>query len=427
MKEKIEYKGYWWLPSSPEERVAGILTYIPNHAITLELIGTFDSKKASFVAFMDKKPENIIHGFTSDSKEITLTDCHASGSVNLSCPFPIIKYSCQFIIIGKHLEDFKQKCFHKAYVTIPELTHWCPPSALHSVIQNNNEDKIASISISFNSKGKTLNNIQIDDNTKLIIKEGVIYHGDHFSPRLEQYTFLEILKHNDSSIEDFYANIYLFEQFLSLATLQTSICSEISLSDKSVFQELKDGEKLYHHIQIIYVQRGIEESFKSKRNDFLFNYNSIAKQYPLIIKKWYTEKEDIAPIRAHLIDSIKAKRVFSSYDFLIIIQAIEGFCTRFRQSDTLNNMLQMIISEFSSIDRLREDNIIIQQAVDSRHYYSHLMEKSKKPNALDGPELYDLTFKLRKLLICCLLNYIGFDYDKINIILNKSNSNILSR
>ena len=73
-------------------------------------------------------------------------------------------------------------------------------------------------------------------------------------------------------------------------------------------------------------------------------------------------------------------------------------------------MLEAIISEFSDIDKLKDDNIKIKQVVDSRHYYSHFMNKSKKPNTLDGWKLYNLTFKLRKLLICCILKFIGFNY-----------------
>lgn len=43
LNEKLECKGYWWLPSKPENKIAGILTYTPNEKIKLELIGSFDS------------------------------------------------------------------------------------------------------------------------------------------------------------------------------------------------------------------------------------------------------------------------------------------------------------------------------------------------------------------------------------------------
>ena len=42
LEQKLEYKGYWYLPLSPDNKVAGILTYCPDEKITLELIGGFD-------------------------------------------------------------------------------------------------------------------------------------------------------------------------------------------------------------------------------------------------------------------------------------------------------------------------------------------------------------------------------------------------
>lgn len=438
MTEKIEYKGYWWLPSNPDATVAGVLTYTPNEKITLELIGSFDSNEDPIRAFLDKKTESVIHGFTSDSEEITLINCHASGSVNFSCPFPIIRYNCKFVIIGKRLQNFEQKCFYKAYVTIPVLTYWCPPATLETTIQFNEKGKIEATSISFKSKIEAINNTRIDDNTQLIIKEGVNYEGDHFSPKLEQCTYLEIVKQCDTSIRDLYANIFMYEQFLSLATLQTAKCSKIVLFDKSVCQELDNGKKHYHPIQLIYIQRDVNESPKSKKHDFLFDYSTIAKQYPQIIQKWYTEKEDIAPIRAHLIDSIKNKRVFSSVDFLIVIQAIEGFWWRFRDDEykiknnipkdkdtKLRTIITELKKEFKSIDKIRKTEWDVKNIVDSRHYYSHFFHKSKKTKALDGVKLYKLTQKLRKLLICCVLNFLGFENNHVNLIFNKSNNDFV--
>ena len=37
LDEKLECKGYWWLPNNPNETVAGVLTYIPDEKILLEL------------------------------------------------------------------------------------------------------------------------------------------------------------------------------------------------------------------------------------------------------------------------------------------------------------------------------------------------------------------------------------------------------
>ena len=62
LDKKLEYKGYWFLPSSPEKKVAGILTYSPNDEIILELIGCFDESLSSL---FEQQEEMVIHGKTS--------------------------------------------------------------------------------------------------------------------------------------------------------------------------------------------------------------------------------------------------------------------------------------------------------------------------------------------------------------------------
>ena len=66
---KQEYGGYWYLPSEPEQKVAGIVTYYPNEKIILELIGAFNEE---IEALFSEKEEPVIHGITSDAKNISL-------------------------------------------------------------------------------------------------------------------------------------------------------------------------------------------------------------------------------------------------------------------------------------------------------------------------------------------------------------------
>lgn len=434
MMERIESKGYWFLPNKPEETVAGILTFVPKEKITLELIGSFENCNTAVEAFLEKKEEKVIYGITSEAKQVTLINCYPSGSVNLSSTFPIIKYTCQYLIIGKHLQSIFEPLFYEAYVLFPILTQWCYPGALNEIFQldNENNKKIKTVTISFDiyddkNNDQIINETQIDENTKLYLKKGINFDGSKYflTPKIEQYTFLEIHKQTDSSIEEYLSVISLYEQFLSLASLEAVECSKIYLYDRNLFQE-QDGEKIYHPVEFVYIQRyTVNADLTSKKNDFLFDYDTIKDQYIQIIKKWFTEKEDIAPIRSHLIESIKHKNVFSSVDFLIVIQALEGFCTRFRRKNTLTIMLQDLISEFSCIDKLKANEICIKEVVDSRHYYSHFMKKSERPHAKDGMELYILTHKIRKLLICCLLDFIGFEKPQINKILDNCHNKLL--
>ena len=77
MTENIEYRGQWFLPAS-EKRINGILTYDKNEGSSLELFGSFEHR-----LFNDSlnNGETIIHGITSDSKQITLYRCFITKEI----------------------------------------------------------------------------------------------------------------------------------------------------------------------------------------------------------------------------------------------------------------------------------------------------------------------------------------------------------
>ena len=435
MTEQIEYKGYWWRPDAPDKKVAGVLTYIPGEKIDLELIGAFDSENYSWTDFLERKSENLIHGITSNAKKITLVNCHPSGgSQNMSCPFPIMGYDCQFLIAGKHLNSFDQKCFRKAYVEFPVLKYWAPPTVIGLTLEDNGG------TIEFGRSPESINSVDIDNNTQLLCQASVNFTGDILAPKVEQSTHLEIIKQADSNIEDFYSNIFLYEQFLSFATLQTVRCSKVSLIDETLYQETSKGDKYYHPVELMYIQREDSKPVDWSKQHFLFKHKVIADQYPRIIRKWYADKDIIAPIWRVLVDSIKHKRMFSSGDFEPVIHAIEGYWWRFRERayrkannipkdeyTNLRTILTELLHEFDDVDKIRTLELNITAVIHSRDYYGHYVKKSSKRHAVDGWELYDLLVKLRKLLICCMLNFVGIDNLQINRILNDCNNRLLAR
>lgn len=68
LDQKLEYKGYWYLPSASDDRVAGVLTYHPNEKIVLELMGCFGEYSWSILT--KKKEEPIILGRSADRKSV---------------------------------------------------------------------------------------------------------------------------------------------------------------------------------------------------------------------------------------------------------------------------------------------------------------------------------------------------------------------
>jgi hypothetical protein len=109
-----------------------------------------------------------------------------------------------------------------------------------------------------------------------------------------------------------------------------------------------------------------------------------------------------------------------SVDFLIVFQALEGFHTRFKgkkKKIDITKRIEELTDEFAYITEI--NNIPINIAVNSRNYYSHLYQEDSR-KIFEGYELYKLTSTLRKLLMCCVLKYVGFSDNEIKSIIESS-------
>lgn len=220
LDQKLEYKGYWYLPSDPDKRVAGVLTYYPNEKILLELLGCFG--EYSLAIFTENGDEDIIYGRTAEGKDITLLNNFRSLKINTGADFPIVRYTCNFMVIGSHVKGLDDKRNYWATVRIPELTLWCQPEALTTTMlfgRNKSTERInVSFSTEFRSRKDVISRVNVSENTAVNIKRGVRYNGDHFAPEIEQYSYLEIRKKEKASIKEILTDIFMFEQF-SLLTL----------------------------------------------------------------------------------------------------------------------------------------------------------------------------------------------------------------
>ena len=419
----FEYKGYWWLPSNPDIKVAGVLSYKPGESIVLELIGSFDNKEDAVAAFINKKEESTIHGTIENAQHVTLFKCYPSGSVNSSSFFPIIRYNCIYCFIGRHYIGMEAEGRFRMSVHFPELSHWCHPGMLREVLS---EDKGQIISFSFESivGGKTLNEVELDDGYIIQLKAGASLTSDYamLNNDIGQSSWIEISSDETVSLKKLLSHVYKFEEFLSIATLRVVEVSEITIYDDDYYQEFGEGNKDYHAIFFFSSHWRGKDSEKVDSLGFLVGYDAIKNKFGELMRSWYADKNDMYPVRNNLVDSLEKKRVFSNMDFLILARALDGYCIRSRIKGNINKRMKTVLEKFSDISRIKRDNINIEELVDSRNYYAHFMPRSRKKHILDGLELHALTKKVRRLVICCVLSDLGLDNTTIDTIFKNSNS-----
>ena len=134
------------------------------------------------------------------------------------------------------------------------------------------------------------------------------------------------------------------------------------------------------------------------------------------------------PIISHLIDSITVHRVFTENDFLIVIQALDGYNKRFlRFGGHFNTILNKMFKKFEDLTIFKSIDFNGDSIAATRNYFSHMSDDSSiKDNIIrDGKGLYDMTHTIRKLLICYLMELVGFSIDDIERITKTSTNHYI--
>lgn len=396
-----------------------------NGKVVLELLGTFGDD--SLEDFFRSHNEEVVLGRCYDEnnhmKDISLISCRSATTQNLSSSFAITRYTCRNALIGIHIDSMDTPSFFEADVFIDELTHWCPPGNINTVYR----DDSISLSIEFPKGEKSIiSGVKLEDGTCLNLVKSASYSPDYPRVNIEQQTYLEIKKESISA-KDIISYAMRFEEFLSFATLSYTVeHKRIILRSRLKKQELEEGNSIYHPIEFITYLYRSELPHDNKTQDYLLYFKDAKEQLSEMLRRFLTDSR-ILQIWNNLISSFERKRVYSSIDFLIVVQALDGFSIRFREEGGFLDQLKSLRDEFNDIDKVNITDEDLQAAKGSRHYYSHILklEDKDKKNALDGLKLLDLTRKLRVLLVCCAMNFLGFDNNKINEILNKCNNSIV--
>ena len=416
MEDTTIHNGLWWMPDDEGKQIPGTLI-IERDRIVLETIGTLGSESPMDHFVGDGIVQHdVIWGISSESKKISIFNSHEAMTFNTNCPFSTAKYTAQVVAIGKHISSLDEVGNYDIKAYFEELPYWFRPNCLHFNMQ---EQKYTFCVDLDNANHVT---VQIDDDCTLsLVGETNISHNKTgMRVEVEQISALKFAFSNLISMRDAKHKIFVFEQFLSFATLAPAKYKRFLLIDKD-----KQNDRTKNSTIEIYDEKESTLSKPERFWEYLFVYETIKDSFPSIIRRWYEEKNSF-PIRAHLIDSVGHRGTFCSNDFLIVAQAVEGYYCRYKKDGLgITEILKNLIRDFSDIAILELSDEDIDCIRDSRHYFSHLLPPGKKEHVVDGLQLYNLNHKLRKLLLCCLLSFIGFSNEEINKIFAKSNNSFL--
>lgn len=439
MIQNLEHKGLWFLPENEENQetyITGTLTFDLNNGANLELLGTLEE---------DDNPDIVlILGLTSNGKKITLFKSFLYQRATSFPGIEICKYQSSYIFIGEHFKKVEELIFYSIKARFKNFEAWVNKYGFNNLktdFANNykiNYEKPESISFKISNELNGKINFSFSAPLNPNIQKIVIEQKSHLIlENSSKKTFFEIID-----------QLIYFQFFLTLGAYETAYPYSIYL----ILNETENIE-LYYKPGFNFI-----ENDKKHIREFLFSYSDIEHSFEKIISEWFKLKEKIEPITFLLLDSFHNRGKFTENRFLNIVQALETFHRRFKLNEVQprNEHKKMITVILNSVDEpnktwLRErlsfsneptlhnrlselldflkietiDKIVLDKSQfiidtkNSRNYYTHY-DISTEKKALKSSKLFNLTEKLRVILLASVLIETGFSHEKINELFKKN-------
>ncbi len=438
LKDSFEIKGVWWLPQNPEKTISGILSFDGKGKIILDLIGSFTDLKS--LGNMNYNETEAILGVSDNGFICTLIN---NLEINKKFNSPGIlksKYESRFLLFGKHfnsLEDIDLQSIQANYLN---LESWLSSSPFSLTKPKNKENQEWTLSFKFPEEFKIyVNSLQtfVESIHDLRIKGDLIVDSKWTSN-----AYIKFSPDESHDFQWFLDRIYDFSNFLTLMVGKPIYLNSV----KSI--EAPQADKPGENIEIFFTQRD-SYNLLVDRNDVLFSYPKISKDFHIIINSWFEKLEKLRSTFDLFFGTFYNPTMYSQFQFLSLMQSIESFHRatmdgkylddnswephknkllkgipteleesfksslksrlRYGNEYSLRKRIQELLNLFQeeTVERLHlSKKYFTGLLVDTRNYLTHY-DESMNEEVLDGENLYWGTIRLRILLFALLLKELG--------------------
>jgi hypothetical protein len=408
--EPFTYKGHWWLPESPEERVCGTLTYVPQDGAALELFGSFSSSVTGLTRLFAPK---IILG-ESDHGRVTLHDCvqtHLTLGSMQSCSFEV-----RNILLGYHFSTEHDIAFKRLLVHYSSLDEWINRSGFDKkVLAESMHPPWDRFTIVYERPQLIEAALSADCNISLYFQ--VSFPGLSYLQKeacIVQEDYVELEFSSNRGLNDCYDELFHLRNFLTLG-ISAPICT---LKLRGYIQDREDPIKIFSKQQ--YMPQELELIHPLK---VLFSFDFIAERFALFLKNWYSKRGSLKRVYELYFSLVYNPHMYLDDRFSSLCEAAEAYHKAIVNPKRISLRIRLsdIVDEFWRVATtfIPDKKAFTDTVVDTRNYLSHPDVKPKK-NVVSGNELFFVTQQLRLLVEICLLKETGFTVDEIDGLFAKS-------
>lgn len=398
------WNGEWWVPMSEipnAPNAVGRLLYYENKNPELEI--TVISTANAFV--WPEKEYPVIYGQDREGNEFSLFNAFRQPEKTASK----IVFSIDYILIGAQIPTMDDTLFFKkAIVTFPHLHDLFVFRRVEEIVDN------STTTYKIHHQPSVLEYpIKIDDKITWTFVSSVdtSIKGEHYSDiYIHQDTNLVIEYEDITSINHLKYLISEFSQFLSVALFSNQQPSKITLADESGTTEAT----------LLYKPKASAEWHLRFLGNAMPN-----RRINELLTKWHANYNDIAPISSYLIRTTEYQTEFDAPDFLIVAQALDGYWKRFfyeirtpgTKVPSYGEKLRQMMAYFGEVAIIKNSGLDTVVAAQTRNKYSHMCpngEKGTERAISDQKQLRLLTLRMKILLLCCVLDYMGMTIQEID-------------
>lgn len=439
----FEARGYWYLPTAPDDKVAGTLRFSQEDGICLSLTGSL----SDFSSLGKPASYPMVHGVVSQSpygKCFTLLECHQSHQTIGMPGITTEEIWADRAYASRVLLSEEDLRFDAFRVSLAGLLHWLGISGVRHTrgredgARHLNLEYIQPPSIEAAARGKPLR-IGFDCS---------LSHGDSgFALREDAWIYVDGLSR---LAEDQIGAEYLHPllNFFAFATDGPGVVEEYALfRDAFTEHQSEYDTPIYVLRQPLYVPR--EASRREFPHDMLFTYQDVNGSFPDMLNRWFEFSRKFDALCAVYFSSLYRPGAYVEDRFLNPIRALVFYFQESQSaSEGVQGVRQRAIAELQMLLHLTEETWLSQSVSSEAEImfpvslfraleeHQHLMKPLIGDNSrafvdavlaklsainrrdgrmtrdpLDGADLYWTSERLRVLLKACILEEIGIPRD----------------
>jgi len=468
LNESFEYKGFWWLPETPDVDIPGMLRFTPDNGIFLELQGVLHGGDDHLFHPPIFKDESVILGVTSQGKEVSLINCvQIKGTVGAGWNYlatPETAYHITRAYVDVHFPSIEEVEFDEFMVDYTYLNEWMDQNPFQV-------DRRGISEISLMYKAPEVIRVNYEGYNISFMVSGPVTKR----PSIGKITISQDVRVKIACIvgnknqEDFSLIIRRMQDFLTLGVGEAVFPKDIEASCSANKQVLDNGRVYKPPVQVYYALPWRPKlSRKIYAGEMIFTLKTINDRIGFYLTNWLTKSEELKPVLDIYFSMLYRENIYSEFRFLGLAQAIETYHRRkydgkYQEDDEyLSGMYSQFLKclpldldksfrqsliegklryahEYSLRKRLtdltrhfgnnlpfrfliipNERNKFVDDVCNTRNYFTHYNQLLSSKAAKTGQELYELSNKIRALLDALLLEEIGFERIQIGEMIRKN-------